>query len=251
MFTFMNIYIFCVGLLLGSFYNVVGIRIPIKQSIIKPRSHCTNCNHTLTPFELIPVFSYLFLRGKCRKCKSEVSPIYPFMELTTGMLFLLASSEIGLKPELFMSLLLISLLVIISVSDLTYHRIPDKILLFFLPYIIIARIISPLGAWWEPLVGGFAGFITLLVIAILSKGGMGGGDIKLYGILGIILGWKMVLLGLFLSTVCGFLLGMIGIFIGKVKKRTPIPFGPSIGIGTVFAYFWGEEILQWYLTSFY
>jgi leader peptidase (prepilin peptidase) / N-methyltransferase len=247
----MNIYLFCVGLFLGLFYNVVGLRTPIKHSIIKPRSHCTSCNHILGLNELIPVLSYLFLRGKCRKCNAEVSHIYPIIELMTGILFLAASFQIGWEPELLVSLLLISLLVIVTVSDITYQLIPDKILLFFLPLILIARIISPLGEWWQPLVGGIVGFTTLLIIAILSKGGMGGGDIKLYGVLGITLGWEMVLVALFFSTVIGFVLGTIGMLIGRVKKRTPIPFGPSIAIGALITYFLGEDILYWYLNGFY
>ena len=139
------------GLVFGSFYNVVGLRIPKKESIVTPPSHCVSCNRRLSAIDLIPVFSYVFLRGKCRTCGAKVSPIYAITELATGVLFAFATWKLGITWELLVALLFISLLVIINVSDIAYMLIPDKILLFFLPLLIIGRIVSPLDPWWATL----------------------------------------------------------------------------------------------------
>ncbi|WP_078413927.1 prepilin peptidase [Priestia abyssalis] len=244
----LNVYIFSLGLILGSFYNVVGLRIPMKQSIVKPRSSCPSCKHVLTARELVPVFSYLIQGGKCRNCKARISPIYPFMELLTGMLFVLSFRLFGFEYELLVALTLVSLLVIIVVSDLAYMVISDVVLLFFTGLFLIERIFIPLMPWWDSILGAAVGFGLLLFIAFVSKGGMGGGDIKLYGVLGIVLGWKLVLLSFFLATLFGAVIGSIGMMIGKVKRKNPIPFGPFIAAGTLCAYFYGTEMLEWYFT---
>ena len=142
-----TVFAFIFGLVFGSFYNVVGLRVPKKESIVSPPSHCTNCNRQLTALDLIPVFSYVFLGGKCRSCGVKISPIYMVTELVTGLLFAFAYWQIGWQPELAVALFFISLLVIINVSDIAYMLIPDKILLFFGPLLIIARIFSPLEPW--------------------------------------------------------------------------------------------------------
>lgn len=244
------VYSFILGVFLGSFYNVVGLRIPAGESIVKPRSHCPNCGHTLGALELIPVLSYVFQGGKCRQCKAGISPLYPIVELVTGLLFLFAALFIGLKPELVAALTLISLCVIVFVSDYTYMIIPDKVLLFFLPLVVLERIFIPLSPWWDSLIGAGTGFGLLLFIALVSKGGMGGGDIKLYGVLGIILGMKLVLLSFFIAVFFGAFLGGIGMLIGRVKKGKAIPFGPYICLGVLVSYFYGDNILDWYFQLF-
>ena len=122
---------FIYGIVLGSFFNVVGLRVPKKQSIALPPSSCTTCNRKLEIFDLIPVFSYLFLKGKCRGCGSKISFIYPFMEFMTGILFALSYYILGFSPELVVAILFISMLVIITVSDIAYMLIPKRILLPF------------------------------------------------------------------------------------------------------------------------
>jgi leader peptidase (prepilin peptidase)/N-methyltransferase len=241
---------FVVGSVLGSFYNVVGLRVPEKISIITPRSHCPVCQRTLTATDLIPVFSYIFLRGKCRGCGSRISPIYPAIELGTGLLFMLALYQFGFSLELIVALTFISLLVIIFVSDITYMLIPDKVLLFFLPILVLERIFIPLEPWWDPLLGGASGFLLLFLIAVISNGGMGGGDIKLYLLIGIVLGFKLTILSFFIAVLIGAVYGIGGMLIGKHKKRQPIPFGPFIAIGALCAYFYGENIFAWYITTF-
>lgn len=123
--------IFLYGITLGSFYNVVGLRVPIKQSIIKPRSACPTCGHQLKTFELIPVVSYIIQGGKCRGCQSQISPVYPTFELLTGVMFVTAPLVIGWSSELLVALSLISMFMIIIVSDIHYMLIPDKILIWF------------------------------------------------------------------------------------------------------------------------
>ncbi len=238
------------GLLLGSFYNVVGLRIPKKLSISYPPSHCYNCNRNIRFYELIPVLSYLIQVGKCRGCKSKISVMYPLIEILTAFLFVLSLTIIGLSKEIFIAWFFVSLLIIITVSDIHYQIIPDKVLLFFLPLFIILKIWIPSDPWWDPIAGMLLGFSLLYLIAVLSKGGMGGGDIKLYAVLGIILGWKGVLLSFFLASLFGGLFGAIGLVLGKYKRRQAIPFGPFIAMGTLIAYFFADELINWYLQTF-
>lgn len=245
MFSILSLY----GLLLGSFFNVAGLRIPNKQSIVAPRSSCPWCHHTLTAGELIPVVSYLLQGGKCRKCKARISSLYPFVELMTAILFTISPLLVGWSKELVIALTLISLFMILFVSDIKFMIIPDKVLLFFAGLFIIERICIPLTPWWDSLIGAAAGFFLLYGIALLSRGkGMGGGDIKLFAVLGLVLGWKLGLLSFFLSCFVGSFIGVVGILIGKVNRKQPIPFGPSIMVGTLAAYFFGEELLRWYVS---
>ena len=243
-------YIFITALLLGSFFNVVGLRVPNNQSIVAPRSACPNCNHQLTAVELIPVFSYLLQKGSCKSCKVSISPIYPVVELITAILFTISPMLVGWSKELVISWTLTSLFMIIFVSDVHYMIIPDKVLLFFFGLFFIERIFIPLTPWWDSLLGAIVGFTLLLVIAFVSKGGMGGGDIKLFGLIGFVVGWKLVLLSFFLSILAGALFGIVGMLIGKVKKGKPFPFGPYIILGTLLAYFFGDQLISWYLTMF-
>jgi len=242
--------IFLYGITLGSFYNVVGLRVPLKKSIVKPKSHCSYCGHTLSKLEIIPVLSYMFVRGKCRGCKASISPLYPIFELLTGILFVLCPVILGWEAELLVAWTVISLMMIITVSDIQYMIIPDKVLLFFGSLLFAERIFIQLDPWWDSLLGAVVGFVLLYVIAVVSKGGMGGGDIKLFAVIGLVLGVELVLLTFFLSTLFGTVGGLIGMFTGKVKKSRPIPFGPFIVIGTLISYFYGNSLINWYLNLF-
>ncbi|MBS4215477.1 prepilin peptidase [Neobacillus rhizophilus] len=241
-----KILLFIYGLLLGSFFNVVGLRVPLKKSIVKPRSSCPTCGHQLTPLELIPVLSYMLQKGKCRGCQSRISPIYPFFELLTGVLFAAAPYLVGWSGELFVALTLISMFIIIIVSDIHYMIIPDKILIWFAGIFLLERIIMPLDPWWDSAIGAVTGFLLLFIIMIVSKGGMGFGDVKLYALLGLVLGFKLVLLSFFLSTLYGAVIGGLAQLFKIVKKRQPIPFGPFIAAGTLTAYFWGWDLIDLY-----
>lgn len=240
-------YLLIVGLVFGSFFNVVGLRVPLKKSIVKPRSACPTCGHQLKAYELIPVVSYIIQGGKCRGCQSRISPIYPIMEMITGILFATAPLLVGWSGELVVALSLISLFIIIVVSDIHYMIIPDKILFWFAGIFLLERINWPLTPWWDSLAGAAVGFLLLLLVAVISRGGMGGGDVKLYGLLGLLLGVKLVLLSFFLSTLYGAVVGSLALLFKIVKRRQPIPFGPFIAAGTLTAYYWGSDIIFLYL----
>ena len=238
------------GLVFGSFFNVVGLRVPMRESIVSPPSHCTRCNRRLTALDLVPVFSYLFLRGKCRGCGAKILPIYLVTELATGFLFAFAVWQLGFSVELLVALIFISLLVIIVVTDIAYMLIPNKILLFFLPLLIIGRILSPLSPWWDSLLGAVFGFGLLFLSAVISKGGMGGGDIKLFFLIGLVLGTVDTFLTLFLASVIGMIVGVIVLKVRGQGRKTPVPFGPSIALAAIIVYFYGERIIEWYWNLF-
>ncbi|QCR32043.1 A24 family peptidase [Lysinibacillus sp. SGAir0095] len=245
-----TVFAFIFGLVFGSFFNVVGLRVPKKESIATPPSHCTNCNRRLTLQDLIPVLSYIFLRGKCRTCGAKVSPIYILTELVTGILFALAVWKLGITMETAVALLFISLLMIIVVSDFAYMLIPDKVLLFFLPILALGRIFSPIDPLWDSLLGAVVGFGILYLIAVLSKGGMGGGDIKLFFLIGLVLGTLNTLLTLFLAAFIGMIVGIIVLKVRNQGRKTPVPFGPSIALAAIIVYFYGDIILDWYANLF-
>lgn len=242
---------FLYGLIFGSFFNVVGLRIPKKESIVHPPSHCTICDRRLTIKDLVPVFSYVFLKGKCRGCGTKIHWVYPVMELVTGLLFAFAYYQLGFTLELAVALLFISLLAIITVSDIAYMLIPDKILVFFLIPLIVLRVFVPLSPWWDSIIGAFVGFGVLFLIAVVSKGGMGGGDIKLFFVIGLVLGWIPTLLTLFLASIIGTVVGIISLRRTKQGRKTPIPFGPSIAIAAIISYFYGEMLVDWYVNLFF
>ncbi|TSB46240.1 prepilin peptidase [Alkalicoccobacillus porphyridii] len=242
-------YLALVGLVFGSFYNVVGLRVPVGESIVTPRSHCTKCDRTLEARELVPVLSFLLQRGSCRTCDTRISFLYPFTEAVTGFLFALSFYLIGWSVELIVALLFVSMLAIIFVSDMRYMLIPDKILLFFaIPFVLLRMFVIPLTPWWDAWLGAVIGFAFLLLIAIVSRGGMGGGDIKLFAVLGLVLGWKLVLLTLFLASTYGAVFGVGARLLKKVERKQPIPFGPFIAAGALTAYFMGDNLIQWYIS---
>ncbi|RYL87540.1 prepilin peptidase [Sporolactobacillus sp. THM7-4] len=242
-----SIYSFILGLVLGSFYNVVGLRVPEGQSVISPPSHCPSCGRRLTIPDLIPVFSYVFLRGRCRTCHQRISPVYPVVEASTGILFLFCFLHASSISEIIAGWLLVSLLMIVLVTDLTRMLIPDKIVLFFSILFFVFRVISPLHPWWDSLLGTAAGFSLLAVIAIVSRGGMGGGDVKLFAVMGLFVGTKVILLGFFLSAFYGAIFGIIGLLTGLIGRRQPVPFVPFIVFGMMTAFFFGNEIIGVYI----
>ncbi|WP_047155103.1 prepilin peptidase [Aneurinibacillus tyrosinisolvens] len=243
---------FVYGLIFGSFFNVVGLRLPKKQSIISPPSHCPKCNTRLSARDLIPVFSYFINGKKCRICKESISPIYWVIELATGILFAAVFYFYGFTMETLMVLLFVSLLVIITVSDLAYRIIPDKVVFPFLALFLILRFfIHPHESYVSHLIGMVLGFTVFLLVAIVSRGGMGGGDIKLFAVVGLFLGYPLLLLTILLSTLFGALYGILLIVFVEAGRKTEVPFGPFIAIGSLCAVFWGESIIQWYWNFFY
>ena len=188
---FNAVVIFVLGLVFGSFYNVVGYRLANNMSIVFPASHCTKCNHKLRFYELIPVISYLFLKGRCKVCKERISPFYPFFELLTGVLFLLSYLKFGLTLDFLIAITFISVLIIISISDVKYFIIPDEVLITGVILIIIELVIKTFvndltifNGVIMPVLNGLGAFALLFLFKCLGDlmfktESLGGGDIKL------------------------------------------------------------------------
>ena len=252
---FFYLIIFIFGLIVGSFLNCVIYRLEIGKSALKGRSFCPHCQHQLKWQDLIPIFSFLILRGKCRYCKKPISWQYPLVELFTGILFVLIFSNWLLNIEIFsLAYLFIisSFLMIIFVYDLKHYIIPDKIIY---PAIVIAFLYQLFNHWsliinhldfiYSALGASF--FFLLIVLASRGKG-MGIGDIKLGFLMGLILGWPNILVALFLAFLIGAIIG-IGLIISHKKTlKSEVPFGPFLVTGTFLALFWGENIINWYLS---
>ena len=246
------ILIFILGLIVGSFNNVCIYRIPRNESIIYPASHCPKCRSKIKPIDNIPLLSYILLKGRCRNCKSKISIQYPIVELLTGLTYLIIYLIYGLSVQTLIYIILSSALIIIAFIDLNEQIIPDVISLpgiviglilsFIVPY--ISFINSALGV----VVGG--GIILIIGLAgsvIFKKEAMGGGDVKLAAMIGAFLGWRYMVISLFLGFFIGALTGII-LIIAKIKKREDaIPFGPFIVLGSFITLLWGEKILLWYL----
>ncbi|MDN4526229.1 prepilin peptidase [Fictibacillus fluitans] len=244
-----NSFLFLIGMVIGSFCNVAGIRIPQKKSIVYPGSSCSSCGRKLGWYELVPVVSWLMQLGRCRGCRGKVSILYPVMELLTGMLFMVSPLLLGWSLELLLSWSLIAMLAIITVSDLLYMVIPDRILLFFGALFILQRSLVQNESAWELLFGFLLGFGLLYAIAAASGGGMGGGDVKLMGVAGIVLGWKAVLLAFMLALFLGAVFGSAGLALKYLNRKQRIPFGPFLAAGILLSYFFYNEIAGFYFSK--
>lgn len=242
--TFYIILFIIIGLVFGSFYNVVGIRLGKGESIVFPGSHCTKCNHKLAFYELIPIFSYIFLKGRCKSCKNKISIMYPLIELFTGILFGISYYKYGFSLELVLSLILSSLFMIIVVTDLNYYIIPDSIVVFFGILIFIYNIISKglLDACTYAVYGLIMFLLMYLLMmvgnAIFKKESLGGGDIKLMGILGMINKPLVSVLGL---SIASFVALPCSLFFLLKSKDKIIPFGPFIVFGFIIVMFLGID----------
>lgn len=228
---------FIFGAILGSFYNVVGYRLPKGESIVFPSSHCPNCGHNLKPYELVPIFSFLFLKGKCSKCKQKISWFYTIFEILTGLLFVLCYLVFKDNViDLIISLTFVSMLIIIFVSDFHYLIIPDSVLLISSIILLVELIIkSGLNNFYVPLLNGIISFIAMYLIKLLGdfifkKESMGGGDIKLLFVIGMVLGFSQALFSIFVGSLVGLPIAFI---ILLRKKDHVIPFGPLLGIGAI------------------
>ncbi|MDF9840171.1 MULTISPECIES: A24 family peptidase [unclassified Paenibacillus] len=239
------VYITLVGLILGSFYNVVALRVPAGESLVRPPSHCTSCGTRLTARDLLPVASYILAGGKCRHCGAKVSPLYMLGEAATGLLFLWIYLQFGLTGQGITGFVLVSLAVIVTVADLKYMLIPNKVLLFFLPLLLVLVLLFPQGPLWSHLLGGAAGGIILLLLALL--GGMGMGDMKLFALLGWVVGFPNVILAFMIACALGTIAGVVLMLLGKVKRRQPVPFGPWLAAGSLIAFAYGSQLISGYL----
>lgn len=238
------------GLLFGSFLHVVGVRLPKGEPFANDRSGCPNCGHQLSWYELIPVASYVIQGGKCRGCKQKISIRYPLAELITGGLYGASYAAFGLSAELVVSLLLTSMLVILFVSDVLYMLIPNKVLLFFAPLLAIALVFTEDFSWTRSLLGFVVGGAVVAVIILVSNGGMGAGDMKLFAVLGLLFGPVLTLFTLGVACFLGAISGGVLLATGKLKRKEPFPFGPYIVIAALAAHFAGASFLTWYFALY-
>lgn len=243
--------IFIFGLLVGSFLNVCIYRIPLNKTIVKGRSYCTSCNSLIPWFCNIPLFSYLFLRGRCRSCKEAISPIYPAVELLNAVLYLLIYSVFGLSVLFLFFAALFSILVIISFIDLKHQIIPDGLLAAMLIVGIghgIYQTVSFGTPWYLWVIGFFAASLPLFILGLIFPEGMGGGDIKLMAAAGLFIGWKLILLSLFLGALYGGIVSIFVILVKKGTRKTALPFGPMLSLGIITSVLYGSQLLSLYLS---
>lgn len=232
--------LFILGSILGSFYNVLGLRIVKHESIIKPRSHCEKCGHELKWFELIPIFSFIFLNGKCRNCKTRLSWLYLFSEVFCGLLFAISYYSFGFSYNLLIALVVSSLLIIVTVSDLTYMIIPDRFIIISSVLILIIKLIGygPKEFLYSLLSGAIAFGVMYLIMRfgsfLFKKEAMGGADVKLMFIVGIC---TEPLLALIVIIVASLVALPISLILLIKEKEHAIPFGPFILIGLLVVFF--------------
>ncbi len=251
-----GVIIFIFGAIIGSFLNVCIIRLPDSRSIVSGASACPSCGAKLTPVDLIPLLSYLVLRGKCRRCKVKISLIYPIIEAFTGALYLLLYLRFGLEWQLLIYMALFSLLIVISAIDLKTMEIPNGLIIAGLTVGAIQLIVTVftglLSSWPSYVIGFFAGGLPLLLIAfiaafLLKRDAMGGGDIKLMAFCGFIIGWKLVIPAYLIGIISGAIISVVLMAVGRKKRGDEIPFGPFLSLGVVLSVFFGDALIDWYL----
>jgi leader peptidase (prepilin peptidase) / N-methyltransferase len=262
------------GLIVGSFLNVCIVRLPRGRSIANPPSHCPRCRAPIKFYDNIPIISFLILRGKCRSCGEPISWRYPIVELMNGLFYVWIVNELGVGGEAWLMMAFCSSLIVITFIDFDHQIIPDVITI---PGMLIGLSIAPffmysltdqlpfhldqllphagpyLTAFMNSLIGLILGGGPLLAIGWLWEKlrhveAMGGGDIKLMGMVGSFLGWKGALLTIMLGAVAGSVVGILLILLKKHKMEKVIPFGPFLALGAVAAAFYGPDIVSWYLS---
>ena len=255
----MEIAIFIFGLIIGSFLNVCIYRLPREISIVSPSSACPACKNPIKPWDNIPLLSYIMLKGKCRNCGERISIRYPMVELLNGILYLLVLFFFGAGWHLLFLFAFVSAMIVITLIDIEFQIIPDVITL---PGIIIG-ILSSSFLLPDPLLGinpseTIVGFTNSLfgillggglfyLIAVVSKGGMGGGDIKMMAMVGAFMGWKSVLLVTFIASLTGSIVGIFLILFKGKGRKAKVPFGPFLALGSIITLFFGGNIIRWYL----
>lgn len=242
---------FVLGAVFGSFANVLIYRIPRGESVVLPGSRCPACGKSLPWWENVPLLSFLLLRGRCSGCGASIPARYPAVELLVGALATYAVVAHGLSWEALSTAVLGFLLVVASCIDLEHRIVPDRITL---PGMVLGVVLSFLrggiGALVNALLAGLLAGGALLVVSLGSRGGMGGGDIKLAAMIGCFAGWPRVAVGLFLGVLIGGVVGAFLLATGRAGRKDFIPFGPALALGGFMGTEWGVELLRTYLRVF-
>ena len=253
---YFSVCVFIVGICIGSFLNVLIYRIPLGMDFKKGSSICTTCKHPLKWYDLFPLFSWIFLGGKCRYCKAKISPIYPIVEATNGILWVLAYiflTDCKLNFALFGYFLVCSALVVVFCIDFKFQIIPDSMWICVLlgGVLVYVQQLVEHGFVWQELVSRLVGIFTasgvLLVLGMLYRGGMGGGDIKLMAAAGFLLGWRNVLIALMFGAVLGTLWLGVTRSLKKSDMKKEVPFGPHLAIGILLAAYFANPLMNWYV----
>lgn len=239
---------FLFGLIIGSFLNVCIYRLPQGESLLYPSSHCRSCQASLSALDLVPVVGYIWLRGRCRYCSKPFSVRYAGVELFTGLLFLHAWKLLGLGPELLKVLLFIAFLITITFIDMDHQLILDKVLSCMLAVGIALNLYLGIPSAGNFLLAGLGAGGVMLLLAVISRGGMGGGDIKLAAVLGVWLGWPYIALALLLAFLAGGVIGALLLLLRIKGRKDSIPFGPFLTAGAYITAIYGNEWLFWYLS---
>ena len=246
-----EIFIFAMGLCIGSFLNVCIYRLPVSKSIVHPRSMCSNCGTPIASYDNIPILSYLWLKGSCRHCRAKISIRYPMVELLGGLLALATFLKFGLTVEALIYYTFCTILVVVTFIDLDHRIIPDFITLPGIPIFFAAAFALPNVTYKEALLGILIGGGSLLAVAwtyslITKKEGMGGGDIKLLAMIGAIIGWKGVLFTIFVASLVGTVAGLAVMLQSRKGMKLAVPFGPFLSIGSIAYIFFGPPLIAWY-----
>jgi leader peptidase (prepilin peptidase) / N-methyltransferase len=238
------------GLVIGSFLNVVIARVPEGRSVWWPSSACPGCATPIAWYNNIPLVSFVTLRGRCRTCGMAISWRYPIVEATTGALFIFAWVTLGPTLDFVEAAVLLAALVAITAIDLSHQIIPDAITLPGIVVGVVASLVTGRVPWLESLLGVVGGGGIFLVIILASRGGMGGGDMKLGAMLGAFLGWKIGLLALLLAVLSGGVVALGLLILKRKGRKEAIPFGPFLALGGAITCLWGRTLLDWYVGHF-
>ena len=242
-----------IGLLFGSFANVVIWRVPRGESIVSPPSACPHCGSRIRPWQNVPVVSFLVLRGRCAACCTRISWRYPLVELGMAALFALTAWWRGTALDLPACLVLAFVAVVLALIDIDHRRLPNAIVLPAIP--VMLALLALTGEWsslFRAVLGGAALFAFYLIIALISPRGMGMGDVKLAGLVGLALawiGWGALIVGAFAAFVLGAFGGLILIAVRGGSRKTAIPFGPWMLLGMAIGLVTGSAVTGWYLSA--
>ena len=243
------IVIFIYGIMIGSFVNVLIYRIPKRENIAIEHSHCMNCGHKLRWYDLVPLFSWVFLRGKCRYCKSKISIQYPLVEVINGIGYVLIFVMCGLNLSSILYSLCFSMLVAITVIDWRTYEIPLGLNIVILTLGAIQCILD-YGNWKLYLIGmvSVSGFLFLLMLVTAGRG-MGDGDVKLMFAAGLLLGWKKIILALMIGCILGSIIHLILMKVSK--KGRMLAFGPYLSAGILLAILFGDQLISLYIGNLF
>jgi leader peptidase (prepilin peptidase)/N-methyltransferase len=249
------VYAFGVGAIIGSFLNVLIVRLPRREDFFVKRSHCPRCQAVIRWYDNVPLLSYLILRGKCRHCQQPISTQYPLIELATGLLFVVSFQLYGLSLQMVLVDVIIAMLLVVTIIDFRHYIIPDLITIPGIVAGLVFSLVNPLLSPLDSAIGLVAGGASLYLFAVageylFKKEALGGGDIKLAAMLGAWLGWQNMIIIFFGGALLGLIFALVQMArSSQVRETRLIPFGPFLSLAAVITLFWGEELINFYING--